>query len=203
MTFDAMAATFDTQARAERAKAVAAAIRARIGGPGLKTAIEYGCGTGLVGLCLLDLFDELWFVDSSPAMLGKVDEKIASQGVPNARTLCADFARERPGLSADVIFMSLVLHHIPDTPGILSRMHGALHPGGRLIVVDIDPDGGAFHANHPGYDGHNGFDQSALAAQMRSAGFLAVESRTFFAGDKSAGGRENAYSLFIMDAVKA
>lgn len=50
-------------------------------------AMDFGCGTGLVGLNLYAEFDERVLVDSSLAMLKQVEEKLDQMALPiKART---------------------------------------------------------------------------------------------------------------------
>ena len=138
--FDEMATRYDRPERVQVANEIAAALRARLGTAGLgKHAIDYGCGTGLVGLQLTDCFQSLLLVDASPQMARVTQAKIESSGLANAQTLCADFSVSIPaGLSADVVFMAQVLLHIPDTGRILRQLYAVLNPGGRLLIVDFD-----------------------------------------------------------------
>ena len=200
--FDTMAAGFDTNPRVKRAKAVADELRSHISSAG-KTAIEYGCGTGLVGLNLSDDFSSLTFIDSSAGMVDELQKKIAGRGASKLHTLCCDLMEELPaGLRTDHIFMSLVLHHISDTKKALGVFHEMLNEGGHLLIVDLDTEDGSFHAEYPDFDGHNGYDQSALAALAKSAGFKSVTSRTFFHDVKNVNGSDIPYSMFILDAKK-
>lgn len=201
--FDLMAKTYDTDIRIERARIVADKIRQHIKDGNSKSAIEYGCGTGLVGFQLSNDFKKLLLVDSSPKMVEQVEQKLMKLNNPAVSTLCADFMAITPqDLYADYIFSSLVLHHIKDTESILRRFYDILCDDGHLLIVDIDADDGSFHANHPGFDGHNGFNQSSLIALAKKAGFSKAEAGTFYNGKKAAGEKEAQYSLFILDAMK-
>lgn len=201
--FDAMAAGFDTDQRTGRAKIIADKLHTHIVDGHKKSAIEYGCGTGLVGLQFAKTFKALLLVDSSPEMINQTEQKLGKLEHPAVSTLCCDFMTDTPAeLQADYIFSSLVLHHIKDTQTILSRFYDTLHSGGHLLLVDIDKEDGSFHAEHPNFDGHNGFDQSALIGLVLKAGFVAAEAETFYYDSKAAHGKKAPYSLFILDAVK-
>ena len=71
MYFDQCAKSFDTDKRRARAKVIADAMRRHMGGHG-GVAMDFGCGTGLVGLELADLFASVTFVDSSQGMIVEV-----------------------------------------------------------------------------------------------------------------------------------
>jgi len=196
--FNAMAAGYDTDTRIRRAKIIADKIREHIEPATKKFAIEYGCGTGLVGLYLLDCFDTLLFVDSSPEMLEQIKQKN-----PAALTLCADLMENTPpNMKVDYIFSSLVLHHIKDTEYALHCFYDMLNDGGKLLIVDIDEEDGSFHAKYPDFDGHNGFSHSYLSEWALKVGFKTATIETFYHDVKIFKGNESPYSLFILDAVK-
>lgn len=63
--FEEMATRYDTQDRIDLAKKSAEAIRVHLEDSTDKNAIDFGCGTGLVGLNLLNDFKSILFIDSS------------------------------------------------------------------------------------------------------------------------------------------
>jgi len=196
--FDTMAKNFDITRRIDRAKIIADKIREHIKPGANKSALEFGCGTGLVGLQLLEGFNTLLFVDSSPEMIKQVEQKL-----PSATTLCGDLMTNTPqNLKVDYIFSSLVLHHIKDTKNALSQFYNILNTGGHLLIVDINEEDGSFHAKYPDFDGHNGFNHEKLTQLALNAGFKTVAIETFFQDTKIFKGKKNPYSLFILDAVK-
>jgi len=200
--FDLMAKDFDTDKRTARAKAIADEIRRHILA-GRKSAIEFGCGTGLVGLQLVDSFKTLLLIDSSVEMVRQVERKLEGLNHPAVSTLCYDLLKNAPkNLRADYIFSSLVLHHITDTEAILHRFYAMLNNGGHLLIVDIDEDDGSFHAKYPDFDGYNGFNHSFLKELALKAGFSNVNIEAFYYDSKVYNGKESPYSLFILDAVK-
>ncbi len=66
--------------------------------------------------------------------------------------LYSDFTKGTPDLKADIVLMSLVLLHIPDTKKILQELFNILNDGGKLMIVDFDKND---HISHPKV--HNGF----------------------------------------------
>ena len=200
--FDAMAKGFDTDSRKTRAEAVAEALMTRIKVSG-KNAIEFGCGTGLVGLSIAQIFSSLVLIDSSEEMIAEAEKKISKEDAGKISALCCDLMEKVPeGLCADYIFSSLVLHHIIDIQKALEIFRSILNVGGHLLVVDLNPDDGGFHAKYADFDGHNGFEQAALIALAEQVGFKNVQSHTFYADVKIVGKEEMPYSLFILDAER-
>ena len=75
--FDRMAQQYETPERMQIAKICAARIKEVLDGAKDKTAIDFGCGTGMVGMELLAEFKSMLFLDSAEKMIAIVDEKIA------------------------------------------------------------------------------------------------------------------------------
>lgn len=117
--FEKMASRYDTEERINIARKSADAIRSYLENSKDKQAMDFGCGTGLVGINLLEEFESILFVDSSQNMIHQMDRKIKDFEIKNASTLYFDFEKEISiDVRADYIFMSQVLLHIK---GSLSR----------------------------------------------------------------------------------
>lgn len=201
--FDLMAKDFDTDPRIKRSIAIADEIRLHITDGHNKSALEYGCGTGLVGFQLINDFDTILFADSSKGMIEQVRQKLIALNKPENAAMCCDFLTEIPqDLKVDYIFSSLVLHHIKDTKAILSRFFELLNDSGHLLIVDLDADDGSFHAKHPDFDEHNGFKQAALIELAENVRFSNTYVKSFYFGKKVANEKEIFYSFFILDAEK-
>lgn len=194
--FDMIAGTYDTAERIHIAKVSSEAIRGYLVDSKTKSAIDFGCGTGLVGLNLLDDFKSMLFLDASQNMVNRMRQKIASLHITNADTLCFDFEHgSLSELRADYIFMAQVLLHIPDVELILSRMYEVLEPGGHLLLVDFDKNERVVSDMV-----HNGFDQAALAGVMTGLGYKDIRSKTFYTGSKIFMGQDA--SMFVLDSRK-
>jgi ubiquinone/menaquinone biosynthesis C-methylase UbiE len=172
--FEQMAKRYDTEERIELAKAVFEVVRPEIRDSKSKSLIDYGSGTGLVSLALTDLVDSVLLVDSSKQMLEVAEAKISHKGITNARVLYSDFTQENTELKADVILMSLVLLHIPDTKKILQELFNVLNEGGKLIIIDFDKNEDIYHPKV-----HNGFVHEELKKTLSEVGFKSLEIETF------------------------
>jgi len=160
-----------------------------------KSLIDYGSGTGLVSLQLVDLVDSVLLIDSSREMLKVAESKISNAGMTNAKILNADFTKKSHELNADIIFMSLVLLHIPDTQKIVQELYSTLNENGKLIIVDFDKNE---KISHPKV--HNGFSQEELKKLLSETGFKTTEINTFYHG-KQIFMNQDA-SMFISTSVK-
>jgi len=194
--FDQIASKYDTPERIYQAKIMADAIREVVVDAKDKRAIDFGCGTGLVGMNVLDEFGSMLFVDTSSNMIQQLEQKIAELQLENVETLCFDLEQEhRTDLKADYIIMTQVLLHIRDVEMILSRLYDLLHPEGHLIIVDFDKNDEVVSDLV-----HNGFEQEQLASLMTGIGYTDIQSKTFYTGSKIFMGKDA--SLFILDAQK-
>lgn len=193
--FDGMAHRYDTPERTRIAGRIAAEIRASLSDHGRGTAMDFGCGTGLVGLELLDEFADMIFIDSAETMLEVVRGKLRALGRAASCIRLDLEAGETTDQKADCILLVQVLLHIPDIQPFLGRLNHLLNPGGRLILVDFDRE--------PDIESdliHNGFIQARLAGTLSSLGFSPVHSHTFYQGEQIFMGHDA--SLFLMEAVK-
>lgn len=194
--FEMIANIYDTSERVQIAKASSDAIRDYLIDAKSKDAIDFGCGTGLVGMDLLNEFKSILFLDTSQNMINQVKQKISDVNVHNASTLCFDFEQGcLSELHADYIFMAQVLLHIKNIESVLSRLYDILNPGGHLLIVD-------FNKNEEIVSDmvHNGFDQKKLSDIMLKIGYKDIQTKTFYRGSKIFMGYDA--SLFILDSQK-
>lgn len=203
MGFDEYAKTWDTDKRIERAKIISNKIVELVNIKEEWCAMEFGCGTGLISFNIYDKFKSIDLIDSSQGMIDIVKSKIKEYGVVNMTPYMIDiFSEDMKGKRFDIIYSSMVLHHIEDTKAIIKRFYELLNEGGYLCIVDLDKEDGSFHKNYPDFNGHNGFDQENLKEILSNMGFKDIVSNTFFIDDKIIQEEKISYSLFLMKARK-
>jgi len=193
--FEQMAKRYDTEERIELAKVIVKEVRPELRNSKSKSLIDYGSGTGLISLDLTDLVDSILLVDSSKDMLDVAQVKISDKGITNSKVLYSDFTQETPELKADIIVMSLVLLHIPDTKKILQELFNILNSGGKLIIIDFDKND---EINHPKV--HNGFSHEELKRGLTEVGFKSNEIKTFYHGNRIF--MKQDASMFISISIK-
>jgi 2-polyprenyl-3-methyl-5-hydroxy-6-metoxy-1,4-benzoquinol methylase len=200
--FDAKARTWDEdEAKRRRAERVAAAIAARFPLAG-RAVLEYGAGTGLLGLALRPLVADVTLADVSREMLAVADDKIAAGGFRNARTLLLDLSvGPAPDRRYDLVCSLMALHHVPDIDGILRAFHGVLSPRGALCIADLDREDGSYHG--AGFTGHAGFDRADLGGRIARAGFADVRFETVFEMTKATGTGQRVFPVFLATAAAA
>lgn len=204
MSFDEYAKNWDTDRRIQRAKIIADKIGSFISSDKKYSAMEFGCGTGLISFNLYDRFRSITLVDTSKEMIDVVNSKIENYQVNNMIPCKGDILNdELIHTKYDVIYNSMALHHIKDTAAIINKFYELLNDDGYLCIVDLDEEDGSFHKEYPDFDGHNGFNQGELKKVLIKAGFNEVESETFYFDQKNIDGKMVNYSLFIMKAAKS
>lgn len=203
MDFNVEAANWDNERRIKRAKIIAEEIRNTVKTECHHNALEFGCGTGLISFNLYDSFNNITLVDTSSGMIDVVNEKIQNIRVKNMSALQIDISKDLSLLGKfDVIYTSMVLHHIKDTKTTLKSLYSLLNTGGLLCIIDLTEDDGTFHKMDKNFDGHNGFNQDSLIKLLTEVGFNEAASDVFYTGENIIDGKNYEYSLFLMTARK-
>ena len=201
--FDARAANWDDDpAKVVRAREVAEAIRAAVPLTPATRVLEYGCGTGLLGLSLAPHVGRVTLADSSDGMLEVLGRKLAGGAAANATALKLDLEREPlPPERYDLVCSLLTLHHVRDLDRVLPLLRAALSSGGTLCVADLDAEDGSFHG--PGAGVHHGFDRAALGARLRAAGFGEPAFSTVHQIERVVDGATRRFDVFLAVARTA
>ncbi len=203
MDFDIEALNWDIERRMDRAKAVAIKIKEIVSGRDVRTAMEYGCGTGLVSFNLIHDFEEIILADSSTGMIDVLNNKINESGIKNMIPMRLDLTEDSyTDKKPDIIYAAMVLHHIKNIGQMIESFYTVLNPDGILCIIDLDKEDGSFHAHEPNYDGHNGFSHEFIKEQFLCAGFFDVEVGTFYKDEVIRLEKKVPYSLFYATGVK-
>lgn len=201
--FDERARDWDSDPKkVERARIVADAIRRAIPLSSSMNALEYGCGTGLLSFALQEDLGQITLADTSQGMLDVLGKKIANSGATNMHPIRLDLETEPvPGEKYHVTYSLMVLHHIHDARGILSKFYAVLEPNGYLIVADLDKEDGSFHTDGT-TDVHKGFERRELQGWVEASGFENVRFSTAYEIRKEVDGREKTFPVFLMSAQR-
>lgn len=193
--FDMMANFYDTEERIAVTKICSQVMKEYIIEGKNKTAIDFGSGTGLIGMNLLDEFKSILFLDTSQNMLDIVSNKLKEADIDNGSTLCFDFESSNSDIKADYVFMAQVLIHIKEYKPVLEKLYDILNENGHLIIIDFDKN-----PNISSDLVHNGFDQEDLKEVLSKMGLKNISSKNFYSG-KNMFMNQDA-DIFIMDATK-
>ena len=122
----------------EDTDAALARIAAHVGR--VSRVIDLGCGPGVVTCVLAERFPESSVVaaDSSPVMLSRVAARAERLGLRDrVTTVAADLAGGLDALGdADLVWASMVLHHVDDVATAVEHLRRLLTPRGVLAVVE-------------------------------------------------------------------
>jgi cyclopropane fatty-acyl-phospholipid synthase-like methyltransferase len=200
--FDQRASSWDDcPLKVERAQITANKIK-QIGFSTSGSLVDFGCGTGLLGLQFYQDFNQVHLVDASSKMLDHANAKIRAASIDNAVTHHITGLTELNTLHSAIVTL-MTLHHIEDTEGFFKDAFNRLDNDGCLIVADLFKEDGSFHKHNPNFVGHNGFDVSELEALAKSTGFLNVQyDRYYEIWQDNHEGIKTAYPLFLFVARK-
>jgi predicted TPR repeat methyltransferase len=202
--FDKAAAGWDQkQRRVELAAKIAAAISSTLPLNKKMTALEYGCGTGLVGLALAPQLAALTAVDTSPGMLEVITQKIKSEKITNVTPLRLDLSQESLTEKFDLIFCAMTLHHIKEADLLLARFCDLLADGGYLAMADLKTEDGTFHGPEAEGVMHHGFNPEELVTTLTKLGLKQVAVQEVHSLVKTNdAGVERAYPVFLLTGRK-
>ena len=170
-----------------RNQAIAGGIRRMV--PSVKgmRALDYGTGTGLLTMALIEDLGSVLATDVSDGMLDVLREKVEEQ--PSISLRKHDLSRqdldEEP---FDLIYSAMTLHHVEHVEVVMERCRNLLNKGGYLAIADLEEEDGSFHGDSTIYY-HRGFDPGSLAAALERNGFRDVRSERVFVMNRTIEGR--------------
>jgi ubiquinone/menaquinone biosynthesis C-methylase UbiE len=103
-------------------------------------AADVGAGPGYFALRLARAVGPsgtVFGLDVEPRMTTLLAERARAAGLANVEPVLAPGGDGLPPRPCDLILLVNAFHHFPDGPGYLTRLAGALAPGGRIALVDF------------------------------------------------------------------
>lgn len=200
--FDVLAKGWDDDPhRVERARRAADAIAAAIPVRETMRVLEYGAGTGLLGIALAGRVREVVLLDSSVGMIETARQRITESGRPNITAEVGDLTAE-PWADEpfDLVVSLMALHHVPDITLLLTRLHDATVDAGWIAVLDLEPEAGTYH--DPGFEGHHGFSRGALRRAFSAAGYGHVTVRNALTTEREVDGEVRRFGVFLATAER-
>ncbi len=198
MYFDEIAAKWDDDRRCERARILSEEIK-RVWNGKPEAVLDFGCGTGLLTYALSSCATELYGYDTSAEMQKVFLLKQKKYGLDHVHLVTDE---ERKQMTFDVIFSSMVLHHIEDVKAKIMDLKRSLVPDGIFVWIDLDEEDGTFHKGEFDFHGHNGFAREEVKNMLQGCGFYDVSIKTVYQGEKMSEGKPVAYSLFLAVACE-
>jgi ubiquinone/menaquinone biosynthesis C-methylase UbiE len=204
MDFNQKATTWDTAERMNRSRIIAEEITKTVPIQEHCHALEFGCGTGLISFQLMNHFEHITLTDTSEGMINILKQKVHDNQITNMSVMLGDI-NQQPELlpeKYDIIYTSMVLHHILDVETTLRNLYNKLNENGYLCIIDLVEEDGSFHKSDIDFQGHNGFNQDLLSQFLTNTGFHDITSHVFYQDVKSIEDLKVPYSLFIMRGKK-
>ena len=195
--FAAKAAEWDENpARVEMATTFFRRVVANVAINPSDVALDFGCGTGLVGLQFVPYVEKVVMVDNSPSMLAILQQKCEKDKLtPSQVELVEGSMEEVSATNLKLIVTLMALHHVPDTKLLLQQFYNSLDKGGYIAIGDLQTEDGSFHAETVP---HNGFDPHDICAALSAIGFQLMLCETFHTMKRGT----VAYPQFLIIAKK-
>jgi SAM-dependent methyltransferase len=188
-------------------------VRAALGAAPGERVLDVGCGPGFYCAELLEEVGtegSVVGVDASPQMLSLATRRCEGLGdvtfhEADATSLPVDDS------SFDAALCVQVLEYVPDVAAGLAGLHGALRPGGRVVVWDVDWATVSWHSRDPArmervlrsWEEHLAHPSlpRTLAPALRAAGFDEVEMQAH--GFASAAFDPETYGAALVPLIRS
>ena len=153
--FDLDALTWDDlPRRVNLAKAVVKNILPHLKGD--ERVLEFGCGTGLIGLNIAPFVKEVIGIDISEKMVEKFNEK-AKRFHLNAKAYKKDIFEIDEKF--DIVISSMTIHHIKNIKALSKKLKEITN---KVFIADLDKEDGSFHTRGNDDVCHFGFSKEEL-----------------------------------------
>lgn len=175
--FDEIAKRYDNEERRTLAGVILNELKQHLHDTEGKALLDYGAGTGLIGLELADSFQKVHLADTSSEMVKVLNEKIELGNTEHAEAHEMNLLESDTVIKADVIIVSLVLLHVKEHQKLIQKLYDTLSDGGEIYIVDFDKNP---EVTHPKVT--NGFTHENLKEMMGNAEFKNVKVKNFYEG---------------------
>lgn len=146
--FDIRANQWDTPEKIEATSRLANNIKNKLTLSDELDILDFGCGTGLLGLEFLDRCKSLVGVDSSNGMLEVFRNKVSEN--KKIEPLFINLENDNLDRTFDLIISAMTFHHLNNPESVLMKLKPMLNPGGQIAIVDLMSEDGSFHPDNEG-----------------------------------------------------
>ena len=139
--------------------------------------LDFGAGTGLIGLNFINQVKHVIFEDVSKDMLDYLKSKLDKLKVNNYTIFNDIIENYNSKEKIDLITAGMVLHHVDNLESIFSKFIQLLKPKGFLCITDLRKNAPMFDIGE--HKHHNltnrGFEPHELCKELKKVGFIMTE----------------------------
>ena len=181
--------------RVNGAKIIADAIKAKVSLDKNMKLMDFGVGTGLLGFELAKDVEHILGIDTSEAMLEKLQEKNTPE--LSIEPLSIDITQTPLDQTFDGIISSMTLHHVENLSNFFHTIYANLEENGFIAIADLELEDGTFHSDNTGVF-HFGFEKEKLCEIVNNAGFKNI----FFENINTINKPHKDFGVFLLTAFK-
>ena len=171
-------AKYDTEQMKALAKEMVDEIKKYVKIDKNSTILDFGAGTGLIGLSFINEVKHVIFEDISSTMLDYLEYKCQNENIKNYSTFLGVMEDYKTNEKVDLITAGLVLHHIEDLNSLFKCFLKLMKPHTYLCLTDLKKDAKMFDLQIHHHDHkmpHRGSVPEELCELLKKAGFIKTE----------------------------
>ena len=143
--------------------------------------LDFGAGTGLLGLNFINEVKHVIFEDVSKGMLDYLQYKLDTQELKNYTIFNGVMEDYNSKEKVDLIMAGMVLHHVEDLKSLFSKFLEMLKPKGYICITDLKKDAPMFNIGvhkHHHVMPHRGFIPEELCENIKKWGCVRTEIKS-------------------------
>ena len=143
--------------------------------------LDFGAGTGLLGLNFISEVKHVIFEDVSKGMLDYLQYKLDTQELKNYTIFNGVMEDYNSKEKIDLIMAGMVLHHVEDLKSLFSKFLEMLKPKGYICITDLKKDAPMFNIGvhkHHHVMPHKGFIPEELCENIKKWGCVRAEIKS-------------------------
>ena len=140
--------------------------------------LDFGTGTGLIGLNLINDVKHVIFLDVSSGMLDFLEHKCKLQNIKNYTIFKGVMEEYKGEEKVDLITVGHVLHHIEDLDSLFKCFLRIMKPKSYICITDLKKDAPMFDlfpSHHQHKMPHRGFVPEELCKELEKNGFTNMQ----------------------------
>jgi ubiquinone/menaquinone biosynthesis C-methylase UbiE len=121
-----------------------ARLSAELGIDGTETVAEIGAGAGHLTVAVARRLPRgrMYSTELGDDNIDALRDEVSKAGLGNIEVRAgASRSTNLPDACCDAIFMRTVYHHLTNPPEMIRSLHAGLKPGGRLAIIEFEPNG--------------------------------------------------------------